>query len=36
MGTAVELKIGEVADRNAGVMAAIAKARLATLPRPAP
>jgi amidase len=36
MGTAVEIKINEVADRNAGVMAAIAKARLATLPRPTP
>jgi acetamidase/formamidase len=36
MGAAVEIKIAEVADRNAGVMAAIAKARLATLPRAAP
>jgi amidase len=36
MGTAVEIKVVEVADRNAGVMAGIAKARLAPLPRPSP
>jgi len=31
LGTAVEYRISEVADRNAGVVAKIAKARLATL-----
>jgi len=36
MGTAVEIKVAEVADRNAGVMAGIAKARLAPLPRASP
>jgi len=36
MGTAVEIKVAEVADRNAGVMAGIAKVRLAPLPRASP
>jgi amidase len=36
MGTAVEIKIHEVADRNAGVMAAIDKARLSPLRRAKP
>lgn len=33
LGSALELSINEVADRNAGVVARLAKARLATLPR---
>jgi acetamidase/formamidase len=35
MGTAVEYRISEVADRNAGVVAKLSKARLATLTRQA-
>lgn len=35
IGTAVEYRISEVADRNAGVVAKLAKARLAAIARPA-
>jgi acetamidase/formamidase len=36
LGTSVEYKIGEVADRNAGIVAKLKKSALANLPKPQP